>query len=471
MENENNLKNEEIVMKKHNKKDNKKRQKRKLAWLLGLTGITAIVLIVETYAWFIGTGSIYTSEFEIGVSTEKSLFLSLDGDNWSENLTISEENVMGLLESIDETSKLNNHNAYEGHTNKWVDEEVGLIPISTNGEKDYEVSRLKLYGKSSITATPGGFRLISTRLDNYNEAVDESGESTGVIVDEREGYVAFDLFIKNGEGVDYIEKYNEEDDEAIYLTTNSSVSVVKAGDNEEDYGLANSVRIAFAQIGRVASATAKVADITGMVCSPENTGEEDEEGNKTPMVGEQTGLCDKTSTTIWEPNDTQHNEKLIEYFERVCKGKKVEGDGENKIVTYGADEETKCITLESGKATDTYVVNQDILSKDNVDVYDGLNGYEIEDIAEYKISKYDTFTDTEKNLKDEARPAFFKLAANSVTKIRVYIYLEGQDVDNYDLISLGKKIKINFGFTKDQFDLNETGKDKTEEPTDQGTDA
>lgn len=60
-----------------------------------------------------------------------------------------------------------------------------------------------------------------------------------------------------------------------------------------------------------------------------------------------------------------------------------------------------------------------------------------------------------KNMEDQARPTFFKLAANSITKIRVYIYLEGQDVDNYDLISLGKKVSVQFGFTKDQLGLVE----------------
>ena len=38
-------------------------------------------------------------------------------------------------------------------------------------------------------------------------------------------------------------------------------------------------------------------------------------------------------------------------------------------------------------------------------------------------------------------------------KIRVYIYLEGQDIDNYDIAALGEKIKVSFGFTKDQLDL------------------
>jgi hypothetical protein len=43
------------------------------------------------------------------------------------------------------------------------------------------------------------------------------------------------------------------------------------------------------------------------------------------------------------------------------------------------------------------------------------------------------------------------LAPNSITKVRVYVYIEGQDVDNYDFASLGKQITVNFGFTKERF--------------------
>ena len=31
------------------------------------------------------------------------------------------------------------------------------------------------------------------------------------------------------------------------------------------------------------------------------------------------------------------------------------------------------------------------------------------------------------------------------------IYIEGQDVDNYDFASLGKQISVKFGFTKERF--------------------
>jgi len=304
------MKDESLVEKmqeeKLKKNQKKKRKRTKTALLFALTGITAVVLIVESYAWFIGTGSITTTDFEIGVSTEKSLFLSLDGKTWTENLTIDKEAILGTKEIAGLGTDV--HNAYEGNTNSWVGEQ-GLVPLSTAGEIDSTVSRLKLFGKSSITATPGGFRLISTRIDNYN-----TDAETSTVVAEKDGYVTFDLFIKNGEGVDYIPTYNPEDDEAIYLTTDSKVEVSKAGSEEEkeDYGLANSVRVAFAQIGRVASATTGKDEgkVTSIVCEP--TGEE----------GEQTGLCE-VKPVIWEPNDTSHNENLITYFSRVCKKKQV----------------------------------------------------------------------------------------------------------------------------------------------------
>ena len=50
------------------------------------------------------------------------------------------------------------------------------------------------------------------------------------------------------------------------------------------------------------------------------------------------------------------------------------------------------------------------------------------------------------------RRPFLYLAANSVTKVRVYIYIEGQDIDNYDFASIGKRISVTFGFTKQRFE-------------------
>ena len=73
--------------------------------------------------------------------------------------------------------------------------------------------------------------------------------------------------------------------------------------------------------------------------------------------------------------------------------------------------------------------------------------------------KVPTFTDTMKMKPGTERPELMTLAPNSITKVRVYVYIEGQDVDNYDFASLGKKISVAFGFTKERL----TGEDLTGE--------
>ena len=75
---------------------------------------------------------------------------------------------------------------------------------------------------------------------------------------------------------------------------------------------------------------------------------------------------------------------------------------------------------------------------------------------------FDYFTDTDKNEADKKE--LFFISPNSITKLRVYVYLEGQDIDNYDLGVYGKQIKINFGFTKDKFGISGSDEEEPEEP-------
>ena len=167
--------------------------------------------------------------------------------------------------------------------------------MSTIGEIDPASSRLMLYEKLSLTASDGGYRLMSSRVENsanWQERFLERGHP------EAPGYVAFDLFIENSSGSDYISEYNPDDEEAIYLTTDSSVGVAQSG-GVEGTGIENSVRVAFAQIGRVKKGTA--ADtITGINCLP----------------GEESGvtsICERPAT-IWEPNDTDHVVGAISWY-------------------------------------------------------------------------------------------------------------------------------------------------------------
>ena len=79
------------------------------------------------------------------------------------------------------------------------------------------------------------------------------------------------------------------------------------------------------------------------------------------------------------------------------------------------------------------------------------------DEAAKPLVAVDTFTDTEKMYAGNKRPTFMTLAPNSITKIRVYVYIEGQDIDNYDYAQVGKQISVKFGFSKQRFKANDVG--------------
>lgn len=409
---------------KKSRKENLKRRRRKTEKLIFAIGLTSIIFVVATYAWFIGTTQIYVNEFEIGVKSGDGLTLSLDGTNFTNDVTISEETITTGLVST-----------YATHTNHWVGE--GLVPISSIGNMNKNASALELYSKTSITSLTGGYLLRADIIENEGTTSvtpEDGGEAINVPVpNEQEGYVAFDLFIKNKSGTGYNPTFNNGENEGIYMATESSVQLKAAGEETGGDGIENSIRIAFMQIGRVDMTTSK-ENMQKITCG-EGTGVDNDGVTNLCNVGDNNGRG--ITWNIWEPNDTKHNSASIAHFARICKKRTAEN-------TY----EGVCTAIEDGVATNTYAVNQQIGSDDNINIYDGLNDYT--SISE-KLTSMSYFTDTIKNQAEKTE--FFYLAPNSVTKIRVYVFLEGQDVDNYDLGAIGKKIAITFGFTKDKFDM------------------
>ena len=409
------------------KKQDKKRQRRIEKIMLSI-GITSVVFIVASYAWFIGTTEIAVSEFELSVKSSEGLTISLDGISFNNTIEISEDKVTTEVVKT-----------YATHKNHWVGAE-GLIPISTVGEINEKASVLNLYSKTSITSLNGGYKLRTDLIGNVIE--EENGGSKKYTISEQDGYVVFDMFIKNQSGSGYIKEYDQTEDEGIYLINDSAVTLVSAGADSQPLvggdGIENSIRLAFMQIGRVNSND----DGTGaqaITCTDDT---------------KITGLCNKgdpvdtndpagvgITWNIWEPNDVAHNDDSIQHFSKICKKRTNDN-------TYDGS----CDELKSGEYFYTYAANSAITSTDNINIYDGINGYN--NISE-KLTKFNYYTDSEKISSGSDRIEFFYLAPNSITKIRVYIYLEGQDVDNYDLGIIGKKISISFGFTKDKFDTLE----------------
>ena len=400
-------------------KRNHKHEKR-VKKLIVVCLLSAIILTVSTYAWFIGMQTVSVNAFEVKIAAAEGLALSVDGVTFSDTVTIN-----GSAEN-QQLIKTN----YASNTNKWSD----LEPISTVGEMNNTTngSRMIIYEKSSLTASGGGYRLLSEQLVNKDDP-----DTTDKVEEEANGYVVFDLFIKNLSGRAYYEEMNKGNEEAIYLTTESSVSVSTSG--VENTGIENSVRVAFAQVGRVKSDAAKEA-IQGIDCAA--------------TVDGVTGICRNAS--IWEPNDTKHVANAISWYNSSC----TKRTGKTTF-----DKDTECSTVEANQFYQTYAVNKVITEDKNdanrdyeVDVYDGYNLWN-QSIDDGYLNGIDTVTDSEKILTGSSRPEFMTLAPNSITKVRVYVYIEGQDIDNYDFASLGKAVNVNFGFTKERFYAEDFGYD------------
>jgi len=448
------------------------RRRKKIRNLIIICFVVALIISTGTYAWFIGMKTVNVSSFDVEIATTEGLYLSMDGEHWSYQLDAR------------------NAEAYTGNTNTWA--ESGLVPVSTVGDVDSTVSRLQMFEKGSLTTTKGGYRLLASRVHNYDKT--EEGKIGNI---ESNGYVAFDLFIKNISGTEYYTENNILNEEDIYLTTNSAVKVANNG-GVAGTGIENSVRVAFAQIGRVEATdgVASVDNLKNITCT---------DVAKSDGQAQVTGIC--RSAQIWEPNDVYHVQNAINWYQTSCKTRKAEGTDVTSAESYNT---ASCAGVANEAANRTYAISRVIGIGDNVDVYDGTeyNTYENNIVsyanydaavnrseaalaqtqsrekataaeaaktaarADYKLVDFPYFTDTMKDLTGTARPTFMKLAPNSITKVRVYIWIEGQDIDNYDFASLGKKISVNFGFTKERYtesDINYEGPSTDITPTETPT--
>ena len=382
-------------------------QEKRVKKLILTTGLFAVLLVASTYAWFIGMEKVAVTAFDVKIKAIDGLALSIDGDKFGESVTINKANYATAFTK-------NNQNV-------WGD----LIPMSSIGIVNNTTSKLVMYEKASLTASDGGYRLLTSRVDNYVTSGDE--------INQGKGYVAFDLFIKNLSGTEYYTTNEPLNEEAIYLTTDSSVVVAESG-GKEGTGIENSVRVGFAQIARVKADVTTQDTITGLTC----------QGGDGITV-----ICDKRVAQIWEPNDTAHVKNAINWYNKSCKAR-----------TGAAAWSGACGTVADEAAYPTYAISKVIdETKTDVDVYDGaaFNGYA--GSSDY-LYAFDYFTDTEKMVAGEKRSEFMTLAPNSITKVRVYVWIEGQDIDNYDFAQLGQAITVNFGFTKEKF----TGKDVNYSP-------
>jgi len=201
-------------------------------------------------------------------------------------------------------------------------------------------------------------------------------------------YVAFDLFFK----VDSAED--------LFLTGSSGVRVAE---NAEDTGIRNASRIAFLNLGNTASSSAL---------------------NVIQNIGNNEG--DTPTTYIWEPNNDSHKDSAIGHARDNYGVTITAGDGQNPVSYSGLK---AAITQEN--AVPVIVSTPQLYSTRDADYFANVDPI-------YKTQT--AFSNTASN-----KLQIFSLQ-QGITKVRVYMWIEGQDVDCENNAS-GGSISFDLSFT------------------------
>ena len=359
--------------------------------------LALVIFIISTYAWFSTQRNVSITNLTGTVEVAEGLEISLDAKNWSNGLVLGQNKEAGELSIIDD--------AYSGHRNISPTE---MLPVSTLGlvsgsQTDLQMLRGKITNSIQLSEIVA---MVET---------DTNPDSTTY-----PGYFAFDVFLKNSSKQDDI-------DDVLQLNYDSSLEIMET--EKSSTGLQNTARVAFAKYNGTSDVMADQATVL----------------KETAGVGVGAGTPQITDVAIWEPNSSDH----VDYI--VQNNNKITGEGANFTATTQMD---------------TYALKSNSIGATIADIYkwDGTeSNLAVQNVLQTTKSADDyTISEGVQNLVSTSNgTSTFGIAPNAISRIRIYLWLEGQDVDCINYASHGGGIRVNIGLVKG----SEVG---THEPT--GTD-
>ena len=330
--------------------------------LLGVTFLLGVVLIFATYAWFSASLNVKIKFFDVKVSTDTGLFISLDGIHFSDSVEISVDSVIRDLKEF-----------YPNHTNQWAT--MGLWSVSSNGIANANSDKFAVFegkmGKYRDKARKG-IRYLNTVLLSEDKPRDYNE------------YIAFDIFLKNVSGSPFKDN--------LYFSEGTYIDFDDTADEEtieKMQDIMNSMRIGIVKIGETSSKS-DVKTIQNLKCNNDCV------------------------SVIYEPNDLNHNQESIEAAAALG----IELEDNTYVPTYGVVAAGRELNHKSG------FLNSGL----------GL------DYEHFALQK--TMTD------DDFDKPLFQIP-NGITKARVYLWIEGQDVDAIEVHSEGAPVYLNLDLEKD----------------------
>ena len=414
-----------------------KNSRRRLNSLILLVAFTAIMLIVSTYAWFSTQKNVSLSGLEGTVKVAEGLQISLDAKTWKNGIDFKDFTEQTFIDTYVPGATLENPYKYP-NTDTATNTETPmltaknvlpdeLLPVSTTGA-GADISE----GNSKTMAMYNGENINGNQLVSITKMAEEKAS----------GYYAIDLFLQNSS------KSTVEFD-PLQLQAGSVLTVKST--TKATTGLQNTARVALVQYANSNDEKVKV-DLTP---STENI-----------IAG--TTNTDIESVAIWEPNANAHVQYIVDSNNNVTwkkadvsTGTPLENDDIFSAVTWASDTEKKIkfgltSQVPTYALTATSLTNKEVTGAD-IDASKGS----IKDIynwgadASTSLKKQNVLQTTTAGIDvdkafvsaaDGSSP--FQIPGGQYVRMRMYIWLEGQDVDCTNYASLGGGIKIDFGFSK-----------------------
>ena len=380
-------------------KSQKNKRKSEMNAMFFIILIAAVMFIISTYAWFSTQKNVSITNLQGTVEVAEGLEISLDAQNWSNGIVLGKEE--GQLSIID--------NAYTGHHNISPTE---MLPVSTLG----------LVSSNTMT----DLKMLRGKIENskiLSEIKPMNEQQTDATKTDYPGYFAFDIFLKNS-------SKNDTQDDILQLNYDSSLEIMDA--SKVNTGLQNTARVAFVKYSGTSDVMANQATIL----------------KETAGVGVGAVSSYISDVAIWEPNSNAHSEYIVTnnnmitwsaadstaYATKTLDNGKKGFDVTTQMPTYALKESSEGATINDiykWDGTESLVAKQNTLQTNKKSEDD----YTIKEGVQDLVSTSDGTTK-------------FGIAPNKICRLRVYLWLEGQDVDCINYASHGGGVKVNIGLVK-----------------------
>lgn len=426
--------------------NNQRNSRKRLNSLILLVAFTAIMLIVSTYAWFSSQKNVTLTGLKGVVNVAEGLQISLDAEHWVNTINFDD---FDQTQAGSWTVKPTSTSTYLGSTGTFQSPRgdstivnvtpTEFLPVSTTG---YDT-----------TADGIGETAVKFYAGTNQEVVQLMDDTKLVTENASAGYFAFDLFLMNTSA--------GTENDILQLDPISDVT-----GNQEASGVQNTARVGFALYANSGS-DMNVTTVTNAY--PDSTARA-----AAIIAGTSTGK-NISDFAIWEPNANAHTTTIVN-----SNANSLKLDAATDQVTYSY------LTHDYGVSrpnTSKFGVSDKLptyaLTSGSVAAGEGENVW-ISDVYDWRLT--DSSSTAAKGVKKQftlqtdayvsgsdstlraapvdlvstkkleadagASDTTFEILPSQFQKIRVYVWMEGQDPDCINAASLGGGLTIDIGFSK-----------------------